>query len=191
MDCTEAQLTKEDLKRIISTGVGWKNFSKLKGPKVPRVTRGTPKKRQRVVDTLNKTVAGMRRLDAVQQISSTARPIQPVTSAEPAQVKELDWAHISFLKTLTRAKRTWQSIAVLSVICLISASATAGWLFWDRHAYKERHIYFLNRIQREHNQLVQQLSNKNEKLIAENAALKARDHLLPSIITPAEASAKQ
>ncbi len=131
-------------------------------------------------------LGALQQTDADRQDSLAAKPAQ-LTKTVHARLNMENWAERRLVTAIIRAKKAWQAVAILSILCLIATSTAAGWLFLDR----QRHTYFLNRVQREHNLLVEQISSENEKLIAENAALKTRDHLLPSSITPAEASAKK
>ena len=120
------------------------------------------------------------------EITQTVQPEEMITKI--AQMTKMDWTQFGILTARAKAKRIWQTVAIVSIVCLIAATVAAGWLFSDRQIQFERQVRTLSQVQRKHNQLADQLRAESELLTTENAVLKAQNNLLSSKIESLEAS---
>ena len=122
--------------------------------------------------------------------SSTTQTVQPKMTPKITPMTKLDWAQFGLLTAHARAKRIWQVVALVSIVCFIAAAAAAGWSFSNRRIQLERQVRILSKVQREHNRLIDQLQTENNQLTIENATLKAQNNLISSNIESLKASAE-
>ena len=86
---------------------------------------------------------------------------------------KIEWAQFGLLTARARAKRIWQIVAIVAIVCLIAAAVAAGWLFSNRHIQLERHAGTISKIQQEHNRLTDQLQAQNNLLTSKIKSLEA------------------
>ena len=130
-----------------------------------------------VVDSPVKTEIGQLKSTPKMEYSTT-QTVQPEAITKTAQMTKMNWTQFGILAAQVKAKRTWQIVAIVSIVCLIAATGTAGWLFSSGQIQFERQVRTLSQVQREHNQLTDQLRTENDRLTIENAILRAQNNLL-------------